>query len=159
MKIGEFAKKSNCLTVTIRYYEQIGLLPDGKRDARNHRIYDEDDGERLRFILHCRNHKIPLKSIRRLLDLRDGKGSLENIAVAMLKSHIEDLKRQRESIDQLIASLSAILEFQHDISVKDEGVLAILGSPCPHCPDYDEKLKNGGRIDKRAECLAPPAKR
>lgn len=66
MKIGELADKARCLAVTIRYYEKMGLLPNDKRDSANHRIYDEGDGERLRFILHCRNHKLPIQGIRKL---------------------------------------------------------------------------------------------
>ena len=62
MKIGELAAQACCLTVTIRYYEKLGLLPNDKRDASNHRIYDEEDGERLRFILHCRTTKFPFKA-------------------------------------------------------------------------------------------------
>lgn len=72
MKIGELAEKAHCLAVTIRYYEKMGLLPNDKRSASNHRIYDEEDGERLRFIMHCRNHKIPLQHFMRLLDIRGG---------------------------------------------------------------------------------------
>jgi DNA-binding transcriptional MerR regulator len=40
MKIGELAKRSGLSTYTIRYYEQIGLLPYADRDRSRRRDYD-----------------------------------------------------------------------------------------------------------------------
>lgn len=160
MKIGEFAKKAGCLTVTIRYYEKLGLLPNGKRTTSNHRVYDEEDGERLRFILHCRNHKIPLNQIRKLLSMRDGTGKGGSLdAISMLDEHIEELKLQRKSLDELITSLAAIQQELKDSDAGNVGVIEILGSPCPHCPDYEEQLEKGRKMDRRAMWLAAPAKR
>ena len=158
MKIGELAEKARCLTVTIRYYEKLGLLPNDKRDASNHRMYDEEDIERLRFILHCRNHKIPIQGIRKLLAIRDGHGKADMDAAFFLRSHIKDLKLQRDSLDRLIDSLTAILDGIDGDSANDE-IIGVLGSPCPHCPDYEDKIKEGRRIEKKAMFLAGPAKR
>ena len=158
MKIGELADKARCLTVTIRYYEKLGLLPNNKRDSSNHRIYDGEDGERLRFILHCRNHKIPIQGIKKLLGIRDGHGNEDLEAACFLRSHIEDLKLQRASLDRLIESLTTILEGVDGSCANDE-IIGVLGSLCPHCPDYEEKIKEGRRIEKRAMFLAGPVKK
>ena len=158
MKIGELADKARCLTVTIRYYEKLGLLPNDKRDASNYRIYDEEDEERLRFILHCRNHKIPIQGIQKLLAIREGQGKADMDAASFLRSHIEDLKLQRASLDRLIESLTAILEGVDDSSANVE-IIGVLGSLCPHCPDYEEKIKEGRRMEKKAMFLAGPTKR
>lgn len=159
MKIGELAGKARCLAVTIRYYEKMGLLPNEKRDASNHRIYDEEDGERLRFILHCRNHKIPIQGIRKLLDMRDGCGKENMEAARLLRSHIRALKLQREATDRLIESLTAILDGIDGSLANDDEVISALGSLCPHCPDYEEKIGKGRKMYERARFLASPAKR
>lgn len=140
VKIGELAEKARCPSVTIRYYEKMGLLPNDKRSPANHRIYDERDGERLRFILHCRNHKIPLHHIKRLLDMRDGADAADGAeAISLLARHIEDLKFQRQSLEKLIASLGYILRDIRGGTADGLEVLSVLGSPCPHCPDYEEQ--------------------
>ena len=158
MKIGELADKARCLTVTIRYYEKLGLLPNDKRDSSNHRIYDEEDGERLRFILHCRNHKIPIQGIKKLLAIREGHGKAGMDVACFLRSHIEDLKLQRDSLDKLIESLAAILDGIDGSSANDE-IIGVFGSLCPHCPDYEEKIKEGRGIEKKAMFLTGPMKR
>lgn len=159
LKIGELAEKARCLAVTIRYYEKMGLLPNDKRSAGNQRLYDDVDGERLRFILHCRNHKISIQDTRRLLEIRNGDGPSGQEAASLVKSHIDDLRRQRDSLDALIQSLSALLEGIDGEPVQDSAIISALASPCPHCPDYAEKVRDGIKIDARARFLSPPAKK
>lgn len=52
--IGEAARHSGVKVPTIRYYEQIGLLPTPPRNEGNRRQYDEGDLHRLAFIRHAR---------------------------------------------------------------------------------------------------------
>ena len=51
MRIGKFAAFAGTNASTIRYYEQIGLLPAPKRIGSNHRHYGEADVARLGFTL------------------------------------------------------------------------------------------------------------
>jgi MerR family transcriptional regulator, copper efflux regulator len=46
MKIQEFSKRTGVPAKTIRYYEEIGLLPAPARTENNYRQYDQrDDGK------------------------------------------------------------------------------------------------------------------
>ncbi len=56
---------------TIRYYEEIGLLPKAERSAGNQRLYGTKAQERLAFIRHARELGFPLDDIRELLSLSD----------------------------------------------------------------------------------------
>jgi MerR family transcriptional regulator, repressor of the yfmOP operon len=47
LRIGEVAERSGVTPRTIRYYEEIGLLPQGEREQGKHRVYSEADVERL----------------------------------------------------------------------------------------------------------------
>jgi len=49
-QIGELSQHADVPEKTIRYYEEIGLLPPARRSANGYRLYDEADVERLRFI-------------------------------------------------------------------------------------------------------------
>lgn len=48
--IGRVAEAAGCKLQTIRYYEQIGLLPRPARSAGNQRLYDKSNVDRLTFI-------------------------------------------------------------------------------------------------------------
>ena len=56
MKIGEVSKELGIPSATLRYYEQIGLLEDIKKE-HGIREYQEEDIERLNFII-CMNNKV-----------------------------------------------------------------------------------------------------
>src|SRR2546430_17391955 len=50
MRIGELGERADLSAKTIRYYEDIGILPEPERTASGYRDYDESALERLRFI-------------------------------------------------------------------------------------------------------------
>ena len=55
MRIGEFAREAGTTPRTVRYYEEIGLLPEpGSRPAGSHREYTSEDVERLRELLRLK---------------------------------------------------------------------------------------------------------
>ena len=79
LSIGEAAAASGLPVKTIRYYEEIGLIPhamrtNGSLRGGGHRIYGDADVGRLRFIQHARLFGLSLAEIRELLALADGKG-------------------------------------------------------------------------------------
>lgn len=67
--IGRLATLTDSKVQTIRYYEEIGLLPTPMRNAGNQRRYCKDDLDRLNFIRHARRLGFPLDRIRTMLDL------------------------------------------------------------------------------------------
>ena len=69
--IGQAARQSGVKVPTIRYYEQIGLLPAPPRSEGNRRQYDADDLRRLAFIRHARELGFEIDAIRALLALQD----------------------------------------------------------------------------------------
>jgi DNA-binding transcriptional MerR regulator len=67
--IGALAKAAGVTTPTIRYYEEIGLLPKAHRTLGGQRNYDGDDLSRLSFIKQCRDFGFGIDQVRLLLDL------------------------------------------------------------------------------------------
>jgi DNA-binding transcriptional MerR regulator len=55
LRIGELAARTGLTAATIRYYEQIGLLPGGARPLRSHRIYTDADVDRLELLRRLRD--------------------------------------------------------------------------------------------------------
>jgi Cu(I)-responsive transcriptional regulator len=71
LSIGTLAKRTGTKVQTIRYYEQIGLLPEPGRTEGGQRRYGREDLDRLAFVRHARQLGFALDAIRELLDLSD----------------------------------------------------------------------------------------
>ncbi|PIL22267.1 hypothetical protein P775_00110 [Puniceibacterium antarcticum] len=71
LTIGKLGIAAGVKVPTIRYYEQIGLLPTPDRSAGNQRLYNAKAQHRLAFIRHARDLGFPLEAIRDLLSLSD----------------------------------------------------------------------------------------
>ena len=55
MRIGEVALASGVTPRTIRYYEELGLLPASNREQGKHRTYTQTDVERLKEVTRLRD--------------------------------------------------------------------------------------------------------
>lgn len=71
LSIGTLAKRTGTKVQTIRYYEQIGLMPEPGRSEGGQRRYGAAEFDRLAFIRHSRQLGFSLEAIRELLDLSD----------------------------------------------------------------------------------------
>ena len=71
LSIGTLAKRTGTKVQTIRYYEQIGLMPEPGRSEGGQRRYGAAELDRLAFVRHSRQLGFSLEAIRELLDLSD----------------------------------------------------------------------------------------
>jgi len=55
LRIGEIAERSGVTPRTIRYYEELGLLPRTERELGKHRVYSESDVERISELTRLRD--------------------------------------------------------------------------------------------------------
>jgi DNA-binding transcriptional MerR regulator len=69
LKIGALARQTGTNAPTIRYYEEIGLLPSAGRQAGNQRVYGEADVKSLTFIRRCRQFGFSIDQVRSLVAL------------------------------------------------------------------------------------------
>ena len=99
--IGEAARQSGVKVPTIRYYEQIGLVPAPARSDGNRRHYEAAGLRRLAFIRHARELGFDIEAIRTLLALQDNPQQSCASADAIAKARLGD-------VDQRIASLTAL---------------------------------------------------
>src|SRR6266498_2017614 len=65
LTIGQVAKATGVATKTIRYYEEIGVLPRPRRTPAGYRQYDPPSVERLRFIRRARGADADPRAPRR----------------------------------------------------------------------------------------------
>lgn len=72
LKIKDVADASGFNANTLRYYEQIGLLPESERTASGYRIYDQRTLDRLAFIARAKQLGCTLEEITGLTAAWDG---------------------------------------------------------------------------------------
>jgi DNA-binding transcriptional MerR regulator len=77
LRIGEVAKQVGTTPRTIRYYEELGLLPPAEhRASGQHRVYGEDDVERLREALQLKELLgLSLDELRELLEAEEARAA------------------------------------------------------------------------------------
>jgi Hg(II)-responsive transcriptional regulator len=109
LKRGQLAKQTGVNPETIRYYENIGLLPKAARTENGYRIYSEEDIRRIKFIKRAKELGFTLKEIKELLELRfEDIGSCSDVrelAEEKLKDveqKIKDLEKIKKILKQLI---------------------------------------------------------
>ena len=108
--IGEASKASAVKVPTIRYYEEIGLLPSPPRTLGNRRSYGEADMRRLAFIRHARELGFEIDSIRTLLTLQDEPDQSCAAADAIARDRLVEVERRIASLTALKAELARMVE-------------------------------------------------
>jgi DNA-binding transcriptional MerR regulator len=109
LSIGLVARRTGATVPTVRYYEEIGLLPAASRTASGQRSYDEATVRRLVFIRRCRDFGFSIDQVRELVGLVDepDRPCVEVRDIAA--SHLQQVRRKLDELRELEASLSAIV--------------------------------------------------
>lgn len=108
MRIGELAEQTGVTTKTVRFYEQVGVLPIPARRPSGYREYGGDSIGRLEFVRAAQAVGLSLGEIREVLSFRDrGEMPCEHVAgliarrAADLDLRIAELTRVRDDLRRL----------------------------------------------------------
>src|ERR1700759_2156145 len=107
LRIGEVAELPGTTPRTIRYYEEIGLLPGPHDRAQGqHRVYSEADVERVREIIRLRDLLgLSLDQLAVLLDAETARAALRREL-----EHTEDPLAIRRILEQALGHIGTQLE-------------------------------------------------
>src|SRR5690606_38235531 len=94
---------------TIRFYEQLGLLPVAERRPGDHRLYGQSVLDRLAFIRHARELGFPLDAIRDLLSLSDKPDQSCAAADVIAKKQLTAVKARIARLTALKAELERMI--------------------------------------------------
>ena len=106
--IGQLSKSTGVKVPTIRYYEEIGLLPPAERNAGNQRRYGQDGLEALGFIKHARDLGFALEDIKVLMGLDGHLGSDCAEADRIARSQLGNIRQRIARLERLAAELERI---------------------------------------------------
>ena len=110
LSIGQLAQASDVKVPTIRFYEEIGLLPQPRRAANDRRIYDQDAVRRLAFIRHARQLGFSVDAIRDLLDLSDHPDRDCGEANRLAAQQLRDVETKIAQLEVLRAELRRMVD-------------------------------------------------
>lgn len=108
LSIGELARATGTKVNTIRFYEDIGLLPSPMRTASGRRTYGAADVRRLSFIRHGRGLGFSVEEIRSLLALADEPDRDCAEAAAIARRHLQDIEARIARLETLRTALTGV---------------------------------------------------
>jgi MerR family copper efflux transcriptional regulator len=113
--IGELAKETATTTPTIRYYEEIRLLPPASRKPGGQRIYDESTLSLLTFIRRCRDFGFSIDEVRVLVELsRSGSQDcvkardVAQVHLDAVRKKVIELKALEQSLVNFVAECNDV---------------------------------------------------
>lgn len=137
MNIGNAAKISGVPAKTIRYYEQVGLIPPAGRASNGYRDYDKKDVEVLRFIKRSRNLGFSVEEVSNLLDLWINAKRTSADVKAIATDHIKQIENKIIELQSILDTLKNLTACCH-------------GDDRPDCPILDDLAGIGEDVsDKR----------
>lgn len=128
MKIGELARRSGLTAYTIRYYEQIGLLPVADKDASGQRNYDISILTWIEFLGRLKSTGMPIREMLRYAELRQ-QGVASEAERRLL------LERHRDKVRADVADLQANL--------------LVLDAKISGYADAEERIETNGRQQRK----------
>lgn len=110
MKIGDVARRTGLTTKTIRYYEDIGILPEARREPNGYRAYEASTLDRIEFVKDAQAAGLSLTEIQVILDLRDEGESTCQHTIAMLQTHLADVDHQLVELGRTRSRLQGMIK-------------------------------------------------
>lgn len=127
LQIGQVAQNLGLNPKTIRYYEEIGLLPKPKRTLSGYRQYAAPDVERIDFIRKARTLELSLDEIGEILSFRDEGEAPCPYVLHLIPAKIEQVERKIEDLRELRRELG---ELQAEAASLSLETLASKGHLC-----------------------------
>jgi MerR family copper efflux transcriptional regulator len=109
LTIGELARATSVPAKTIRYYEQVGVLPAPRRSTSGYRQYTQRDVHRLLFIRRARALGLSLSSLTALAELADGSClAMRPRLTYLVTEHLHTLRQQIAELQLLERQLTQV---------------------------------------------------
>ena len=144
LTIGKLAKAADVKVPTIRFYEQIGLLPEPDGTDNDRRVYQEATVRRLAFIKHARQLGFPIEAVRSLLDLSDHPEQTCDSANALAEEQLASVEHKIAQLEALRTELKRMVAAGCKGAAADCQVIESLANHdlCQHDHDASEPRRS-----------------
>jgi DNA-binding transcriptional MerR regulator len=108
MQISELSEHTGVPAKTIRYYEEMGLLPTPIRKPNGYREYREVDVDRLRLVAGARRLDFSLAEISEIIDLRDRRIAPCGVLLDLLDQKAEEISQRILELQRVQKDLESL---------------------------------------------------
>lgn len=108
LKVSQVAGKVGVSADTIRYYEQLGLLPAARRTASGYRDFGDETVRRIQFIKDAQRLGLRLTEIGELLKIQDDGSCPCGHTRSLLQQRLEQVNRELASLNNLKSQLEKL---------------------------------------------------
>ena len=101
MQIKELSDKTGLQDKTIRFYEEVGVLPPPKRLSNGYRDYGEADVERVKFVAGLRRLDFSLDDVSEILAMRDRREAPCRVVLDTLSANADEIAQRIAELSRL----------------------------------------------------------
>lgn len=129
VRIGQLSSMTGCSVPTIRYYEDVGLIPRVRRSATGQCLYGAESAELIQFIRRCRDFDFSIDQIRALVSLakKEDRDCVEVRDIA--KTQLVAVREKMSELKNLELSLSRFIAACNSTCI---------GGPAPECSIFKD---------------------
>jgi DNA-binding transcriptional MerR regulator len=110
VRIGELARITGISPKTIRYWEEIGVIPHPPRNASGYRIYTPQYVELLSFVLKAKSLGFSLGEIKEIVQIRLSGNEPCQKVVEKISEKIEEIEREIRILNEKKKALEELLK-------------------------------------------------
>ncbi|MCY1169443.1 HTH-type transcriptional regulator HmrR [compost metagenome] len=143
LTIGALAQRTGFNVSAIRYYEEVGLIPEAMRRPSGHRVYSPDVQEVLTLVKHCRDFGFSIEETRAMVSLStsNDRDCAETRQIA--QTHLNTIRSKLAELQNLERSLSKFVQACTDQCV---------GGPAPKCSILKDLSVADSKLAAPARC-------
>lgn len=146
VRIGQLASQTGCSVPTIRYYEQVGLIPRAVRSSARQRLYEAESVHLLQFIRRCRDFGFTIEQIRALVSLTE-RGDRDCFEVRdIAKAHLATVRKKLGEFKNLELTLCRFIAACNSTCA---------GSPAPECSIFKDLTTGMAQAPAASACCVP----
>ncbi len=115
LTIGELAGELQLNPKTIRYYEEVGLIPEPRRSESGYRLYSQYEMERLRLVKRAKLLGLSLAEIKGIVEYAiDGRcGVMEDRLLSLVEAKLGEIDQK---IEDLLIFRDNLRQYRSDLS-------------------------------------------
>jgi DNA-binding transcriptional MerR regulator len=143
LTIGSVAQRTGFNVSAIRYYEEVGLIPQAVRRPSGHRMYSPQVQEVLTLVKHCRDFGFSIEETRALVSLSSSNDRDCVEARDIAQVHLNTVRTKLAELQNLERSLSKFVQACTDQCV---------GGPAPKCTILKDLSLEDSRLATPTRC-------
>lgn len=109
MKIGELSKRTGLPVITLRYYENEGLI-ESQRTQAKYRVFSEEMVQRVHQIKRFRALNLTIQEMKHLLDWSRQPQERCQETCHLIEAHLRQVTERKQILIELEAELQRLLD-------------------------------------------------